>query len=275
MQPTKETLEQTYLREFLQDQTSLRISEIEMVMPPRPDAWATVREKGRLRTLDIELTKYHVDESSNVQGGSPGVRRDRIWKKVQQHLVGPLQTNPLKFDVWVTLKDKDFLPDRDVEAFAKELEQLVRNSSFPGDILVMYCDARYTSMSSKTGQESANIPAKYTNLHNHLKKLRICKVSYEPLFWTCTNCSAANINVSPHLLAEIIETKSVKKYEWRESAEKWLLIYASGDAVVARGAPFPDFVDWQNEDLQKSCISSQFQRIFFWERVAGWTKSIK
>jgi len=274
MQSTKESREETYLRQFLQGEMGFQISRIEMMMPPRPDAWAGVIEKGHTRTLDIEITEYHVDESPNVQGGSPGVRRDRIWKKIQEHLLGSLQTSPLNLDVLVTLKG-EFVPDRDVQAFAQELEEVVRNASFRADHLVIYTDLRQAAMSSKAGQESASIPTKYVNLHRYLEKLRVWKVSYNALFWTCTNCSAANINVSPQLLVEIIKSKSSKKYDWREGAEKWLLIFASGHAIVARGAPFLDFVDWQNNDLQECCHSSQFERIFFWDCIGRWNKSIK
>ncbi len=83
------------------------------------------------------------------------------------------------------------------------------------------------------------------------------------------------INVDPRLLSELIKRKSGKSYEWRKGAQKWLLIYDSGHAVVARGAPIPNFVDWQNEQLQECCRESPFEHILFWECIREWKVPMK
>jgi len=173
------------------------------------------------------------------------------------------------------MKHNQFLPDRDAQPFAEELLTLVRETSFRANQLTIYTDQRETEMWSRAGIESKTVPIKYQLVHHHVEKLHMWKVSYCHPLWTCTNCAAANINVDPILLGELIKRKYLKSYEWREGAEKWLLIYASGHAVVARGAPIPDFVDWKSEQLQKCCRESPFERIFFWECIRQWTVRMK
>jgi hypothetical protein len=131
------------------------------------------------------------------------------------------------------------------------------------------------AMLAKQGLESATVPIIYQLLNRFLDEMHISKVCHDVFSWTCTNCEAGMMNVDPGRLGDQIKKKSDTSYEWRVGAEKWLLIYASGESIVSQGAPFPDFVDWQYEQLQAPCRDSSFERIFFWERCTRWTKSIK
>ncbi len=89
------------------------------------------------------------------------MRRDRIWRKVQDHLVKPLSTNPLELAVSVTFKDNEFLADRDAHLFAEELLSLVREASFRTNQLAIYTDHRETEMWSRAGIETATVPDRY------------------------------------------------------------------------------------------------------------------
>lgn len=107
------------------------------------------------------------------------------------------------------------------------------------------------------------------------RTLVLTKVSYNSLYWTCTNASAAMVGLLPKRLAADVRKKSSKTYKWAENSEKWLLICAAGDSIVGTAGPLRADDGWQDEDLLAACRTSSFDRIYFWDRPHRWHKRLK
>jgi hypothetical protein len=121
----------------------------------------------------------------------------------------------------------------------------------------------------------SDLQAEFPLLARCVETLTLRKVSYHGFHWTCTNASAAVVGLLPERVGDIVRRKGNKPYRWARNGEKWLLICASGESVVATAGPPPTPAEWADLDLQAACKASPFDRVYFWDRPHRWHKRLK
>jgi hypothetical protein len=263
MRNRQKQVEKFLVREFLEK--GLRLNVIRLLgrnpgpNSRRPDIYAVIEKDGGNTVLEIELTEYQVDTPSGKEGGSPGERLNSFWREVQESLWRRLSKGPVKVEVLVTLNDPSKVKKKEARGFAEELVRLARKFDLSASK-----DALFTAFQPK-----------FPLLAQYVRKLILKKVSYYSFAWTCTNASAAMVGVLPKHVANLVQKKGNKTYTWAKKAEKWLLVCASGRAIVGHGGPPPNPVTWQDPELQAACKVSPFDRVFFWDRVRNWYQWLK
>jgi hypothetical protein len=95
--------------------------------------------------------------------------------------------------------------------------------------------------------------------------------------WTCFNTTTGVITLSVDYIESAIINKNSKAstYSRNGTSELWLLVSAAGDRVNTRGLRFHERAMLDDARLMSCCSSSPFDRIAFWERIAGWYKWLK
>jgi len=256
---SKPDVEKLLANEFLRDALGISVTTLVSQSEPRPDVYASVEDNGRMLKLQIELTEYHIDASRRQKGGSPGMRSQRLWRAVQASLGRRLTRAPLNVDVHVRLKDPLKTSESIALPLAAELVEFARRFDF----------------GLSTAAVATAFGAKFPLLREHVHRLRLTKVTFNSFHWTCANISAAAVGLLPDRVAELIESKNRKTYSWFPNAERWLLICASGSAIVGTAGPRPLGPTWRNVRIEAACTSSPFDRIYFWDRPHEWHEGLK
>src|SRR5262249_5218033 len=157
---------------------------------------------------------------------------------------------------WVTLHDHVNIKATDIRAFAEELVRFARAFDFP-----------------PSGEASpTSFPPDFPLLIQYVHRVRLKKVGYYAAAWSCTNASVANVGFCPDRVAGLILDKSQKRYAWGPNSAKWLLVCASGAAVVGTAGPRLSKSHRQEPEIQAACKASPFDHIYFWDRVHGWSE---
>jgi hypothetical protein len=250
-------IEKHLVREFFE--TALRIPVRRLVgrQPPRPDVYCVLRTEGPRALVEVELVEYQIDAAA--KGGSPGERLQTFWDSVQDSLRRRLTRRRIQVEVSVTLKNPSLIRQRDARALAAELVRFARGHNF----------------SSPESDIVEQFPPRCPLLQQYVRQLRLTKVSYYSIGWRCSNASTAFVGLSTATLARLVRTKAEKGYTWAKNSERWLLICASGRAIVGHAGPRPFRHEWQNPDLKVACRASSFDKIYFWDRPGGWHKRLK
>ena len=281
MRNCQKDVEKFLVRNFLENAIGLTVRRLLSRLPPKPDIYAVVERNEQKSALEIELTEYQVDSSGDQEGGSPGARLNSFWRKVQASLYRRLSRKPLNVEVLVTLDNPSAVKVRTARAFAEELVRLARGFDFPasGSCNITVFKPRFPLMARYLHTSEAcivkDLHPEFPVLAKYASKLTLTRVSYTGFLWQCTNASAAMVGFSSKRVADDIRRKANNTYKWAKNSEKWLLVCASGDAIVGTAGPPPALDIWQDEALQAACIASPFERVYFWDRPHGWHKCLK
>jgi hypothetical protein len=205
-----------------------------------------------------------VDDPRDGEGGSPSKRASGLWDKVRAELLPRLEVLRLPVLLHVHLKEPIRLGTRHVRQLADELIRFAREAC-PRD---QHTRERHEAFSA----------AAYPLLHEYVEWIYLFRFPDGTCIidWSCSNLAAACVGVVPSNINDRVVLKSGKTYAWRPGAERWLLLYASGDSVTSRGGPPPpDRSIWRDKDLRIACEASVFDRIVFWDRVRRWHEWLK
>jgi hypothetical protein len=252
-----------YAGEFLRDELRRKLAEVKPAIHDPPDCSAFVTNADGITTLvDLELAEYYVDNPAGDAGGSTAKRVTSCWDKVRANLSPQLEKLKLPVDVAVRFKEPVSLKNGQVSTFADELIRFARE----------FCTNKHLE---RTTHEA--FPPEYTLLNEHVERIALTYLEGTVVIcWHCSNITAAHIGVRRSHLADLVRRKSVKNFAWTPGAEKWFLVYASGGAVTSGGGwPPPDESIWDDTELVAACLSSVFDRIYFWERVRRWHNRLK
>ena len=236
----------------------------------RPDAMLTLRKGTSEKRVGIEHTGYHNDAEPGTT--SPVTWSDEFWRKVQSSLVSRVgQRRHLRCvsaRVWLT--EGLSKPDDSIQSakqLAKEIIEFVEDHPPHGP-------ARTFWRCRDFGGQAA--------MEDFLKSITISRVPHDPgramaHHWRCSDVNAGNVGLDLAYVGKAMKKKSEKaaNYNWEDADEKWLLIAASGETISDGAGPLIGGVNWATPEMVELCRESPFDRIIFWERIAGWYKWIK
>ena len=252
--------EKFLIRKFLE---SLGYDVPRLAGGERPDARATVSRDGRTSRLGVELTLYHVDAAPGTKKGSHGSQLHAFWQEVQRSLfrrLNPRRT-PLTLDVHVSLK-------RGVKTYPSEARSLAAE-------LVAFAQENAPKPGQRVSVKA--FPGTYPLIEKYMRKVIVSNIAPAVAFhWGCTEASTASVGVVVEHVTKHVETKGRKcrTYKWGNVDGRWLLICASGWPIVSSAGPRPESVDWRSAELVEACISSGFDKIFFYERPWEWCQQV-
>jgi hypothetical protein len=281
MRNTQRVREKLLAREFLHNELGITIYRLLGRSPPRADCYAVIEKNKNREIIEIELTEYQVDTTAGQKGGSPGVRLDSFWRKVNESLRRRLSRKPIDVEVIVTFDDASAVKNSFAPAFAAELVRLARGFDFPASrtCTITVFKPQFPRMAEflHTSKECIvrDLRPEFPLLAEFARTLVVTKVSYNSLRWACTNASAAMVGLLPNRLAADVRNKSSKTYKWAKNSEKWLLICAAGDSVVGTAGPSHLSDGWQDTEVLAACRTSSFDRVYFWDRPHQWHKRLK
>jgi|Deesub1362A_J573_1020465.scaffolds.fasta_scaffold00027_173 hypothetical protein len=248
------------IREFL----NFRGCKVLRIIPnERPDAIVVIEEAGKRKKVGIEHTEYHVDAPPGKP--SSGRKVHSFWHHVRSSIRRRVSHRPILKHITglVSLKEDNHPRQSRARDLAEELVKLALEhiNAIPNG------EHRINNFSNK----------KYPLLSRYVKKVILygtgsaCNVS-----WGCVNANVSAIGVSAKEITLIIQnkTKEFPKYCWGNVKERWLLISASGKTVFNLATSHPERVEWEANTLQSACLSSNVDRIFFWDRTFNWYKEV-
>jgi len=281
MRSSQKVREKLLAREFLHDVLGMTIYRLLGRSPPRADCYAVIQRNEQTEIIEIELTEYQVDSLAGQKGGSPGVRLSSFWRKVKESLFRRLSRHRLNVEVIVTLEDASAVKNDIAPAFAEELVRFARGIDLPttGMCTITVFKPKFARMAAypPTSEDCfvKDLRPEFPILAKFVGTLRLSKVTYNSLHWTCTNASAAMVGLLPNRLEADVRNKSRKTYKWAKNSEKWLLICAAGDSIVGTACPHLAVDGWQDEELLAACKTSPFDRVYFWDRPHRWHERLK
>jgi hypothetical protein len=283
MPRNQKTVEKELVGEFLNRCFGLTVCRLSARMPPHPDIRAVIKRNAGNSILEIELTKYHVDSSPEVNYGSPGARLDGFWWSTYRSLMRRLPRKHFRpLQISVTLKTP-MSSAPSPRLFAAELSQFVRQFRFQYDYSKsawVGADNRLPALPSWIAKQRGfdevhQFPPSFPLLIRHSKGIRVRRVEYDGPSWSCQNISATGVGLNiPHLV-ELIKKKNSKAYTVGHDSSKLLLIHASGSPIVSAIGPCPTPARWKDRRLEAVCASSHFHHIYVWERGRDWRKCLK
>jgi hypothetical protein len=268
-------VEQFLIREFVCDALHYTISLPEWC--ESPDAILTLR-KGRIkRRVAIEHTGYFNDTMAGRR--SPLTPISGFWKRVQTslghrishrkhlaHVTGRVRLNVRRFAEQPNPKTQEEL----ARQFAEEI--------------VDFLEAHPITDSARFPSHSANSPgiefSDFPMLKSMVASMRIRRspglIRLPRCSWLCDNVTTGSIGLNLTYIRTSVARKNKKavNYDWRSADEKWLLIVAAG-GNLSENAGAPEEQQWNDSELRTLCCASPFDRIYFWERIRRWYKSLK
>jgi hypothetical protein len=230
-----------------------------------------VSRAGRKKRIGVELTEYFNDAMPG--DSSPVAAIDGFWRNVQTSLmrrISHLGHRPHLVETEARVTFGECPPPR------KALAGLLAGE------LVAFASAQQIQEREYRTVRARDFGAEYPKMKRWVKSIllyRNCAGVRVPsrCSWECDNVSCGAMGLRLEYIKSIIETKNDKaaNYDWRDAEEKWLLIVASDARVGNRsGPPVPEDT-WNDEGLTGLCRESPYDRIFVWESVRCWCKSLR
>jgi len=256
--------ELAFLDLFLRGHLKLADVEIGKTFKETPDGSATINNPdGTTSILDFELVEYFVDEPVRGSGGAPSKKAAGCWRKVQKAIYSRLKLLRLSIDLLIRFKEPMVLKSSQTNQLADEMIRFAQE----------FCPRGYLSQSEHKQFSATTYPL----LHQSVGRIDLSNhEGLEISHWQCENISVASIGVVIPILIKHVEEKNAKSFNWSKDAEKCLLIYASGESTQSGAGPDPpDPRIWNDAGLVDICNSSQFNRIYFWEKVRRWDHRLK
>ena len=241
--------------------------------PPAPDALLTLRKGTEMKTIAIEHTEYFNDEIEAAMEGKKGKTNSQgmpvfqFWRKVKESLKRRISQRSRRYDGKGMIR-------ANVKLSVNRIQK--QNPRQLAGELLDFVEANLGQRKAKYDRR-ADFDG-YPTMKNAVVSLRFeVTDSWDYFDWQCQNISSGVIGTDVRKITERIKGKNKKaaKYDCGTASEKWLLIAASGSTPGNRAAPADAQVNWVDEELQEVCGISPFVRVFFWERVSQWYKSLK
>lgn len=243
---------------------------VEEAYPDRPDALLTLREGDNTKLIALELTRYFNDTLAGSL--SPLTPYEEFWERVQDNLLPLINQREHLTGVQVVVDLRQNLSKpADPIALARKL----------AEEFVEFLKANPIRQSERRRHQPSDFDA-YPTIKSLIAGMRLSRLSFDPpvasrFAWKCNNITCGDVNLSLDYIKSAIanKTKKAGQYNWEKAQEKWLLI-AAGRRINSNCAGSPDHdVNWNDSDLLTACQDSPFNRIVFWEMVAGWHKWIE
>jgi len=236
-----------------------------------PDALLTLCKGKSKKRVAIEHTDYFNDTITGKR--SLLTTCNEFWRLVQDSLVRRIsQLSHLNgISARVRLERKLSKPENPTESARKLAKEIVAFTESHPVRLSEHC--RWCSRDFDNG---------YPTMQSLLASLWLSRWTNDAVFasrcsWICCNVATGQIGFSLPYIKTAIENKNEKAsgYDWGNADEKWLLIAASGHTVSNRAGPHTQDADWTDAGLMELCRNSPFDRMFFWERISHWYKSME
>ena len=271
-------VEKFLIREFVCEALRYAVSRCEWC--ESPDAILTLRKGANARRVAIEHTGYFND---TVAGKcSPLTPLAEFWKSVQISLGRRFSQRKDLADVTGRVRlHTQRLSERMNPATPATREVIARQLA--GE-LVDFLKTNPVTTAERFPRHSANSPGTEFADFPMLKELvDYMSVRRSPGFvlrprcsWLCDNITTGSIGLNLEYIKSSIKKKNEKatKYNWRSADEKWLLIVAGGGNLSEQAGIVED-KEWNDSELRELCRASPFDRIYFWERIRFWYKSLK
>lgn len=242
-----------------------------------PDSVLTLRKGAYTRRVAIEHTGYFND---TVAGKcSPLTPISDFWKSVQTslgrrfsqrkdlaELAGRVRLHTRRLSRRLDPATRETL----ARQFAGELADFLRTNP-------VTTPARFPRYSaSAPGTEFYDFP-RLKELVDNMRVRRSPGLALLPrCSWLCGNITTGSIGLNLDYVKSSVKRKNKKaaKYDWRSADEKWLLIVAGGSNLSEQAGIVED-TEWNDSELRALCHASPFDRIYFWERIRCWYKSLK
>ncbi len=264
---TKKQKERFLIREFL-GLLGYSIRRARSPDPPAPDAILTLREGTATKKLAVELTEYFNDTGhAAARNGSPGMRILGFWRNVEDSLKRRRRQRWRRYHGKGTILGNVHLNAKRV---AKNDERELAKE------VLDFLEA-HLARTSGLFQRRVDFDG-YPTMKKVVVSLQFDVThGFDCCHWACQNISFGFIGTNADVIRLAIAKKTSEdaKYKCGPADEIWLLIAASGSGPSNRSGPASQQVNWSDADLQRLCCNSRFARIFFWERVAQWYKSLK
>ena len=272
---TPKAVEQFLIREFVGEALHYRISRAKWC--ESPDAILTLQNRKREKRVAIEHTGYFNDTTAGEC--SPLTPISDFWKNVQISLGRRISHRRHLADImgWVWLNQKHFADRPAPKIQVKMARQFAEE-------LVAFLETHPITDSARFPAHTADSPGTeflgFPMLRTMVASLSVRRTSGLVLLprcsWVCNNITTGCIGLNLSYIKTAIEKKNAKaeNYDWRSADEKWLLIVAAG-GNLSEQAGQSEAQAWNDSELLTLSGVSPFDRIYFWERVRRWYKTLK
>jgi hypothetical protein len=269
---TQKQGEKDLIREFVRA-SGYSISRPQWV--ESPDAVLTLRKGTVMSRAAIEITDYYNDTDAGEC--SPRTPIFDFWDAVQTSVIRRIshRTNLADIQAFVTLRE-----NRIPQQNGKKLAVVQQDARRLAQDVVAFVNVHEIPVLSPV-KFTSNDFAGYPTLESLVTSMSVYRIGggcrAHRCGWRCSNTSFGFIGTDVDRIKIAIDRKNTKaaRYNWRSANEKWLLIAASGSSPSNRAGPPDQLVNWSDPQLQQVCGNSPFQRIFFWDYVLCWYKSLK
>ncbi|HUT33084.1 MAG TPA: hypothetical protein VNE39_06375 [Planctomycetota bacterium] len=270
---TRKECERFLIREFMM---LLGYRIVRMESSESPDCFLTISKGVNRSRIGVELTEYHVDAPPG--SASAGRAVSAFSELVQASLVRRISHRPCLQTTWANfslsrakaaaLAKDDGDRNRLARSIARELVAVALEHPLgPGE---------QWSASRREFRKDHSMLADWVG-HVRFHRPQGDFQANPYLNWCCHEAVAANVGPVEQHLVEAIAGKQRKAsgYRWRNAAERWLVVAASGATPYNCIGPWTGDVEGALASAVLACADSGFDRIFVWERVSGWYRQLK
>jgi hypothetical protein len=230
----------------------------------RPDAFVTFDRDGQRLEVGLELTDYHSDPAE--PGGAPSRVRQAAWDQLDEEIRRRVRTRPELHYVSgvVSLKGSSLPPKREASSLAEELVRFAAEA-----IAGRRCP---TQIGYGRPAHAGPFGCGYPLMDRYISCIWLLPTSRRIGPWICSRVQWGSTGFDPRIVRQIVVKKeeAAAGYNWGTAPERWLLIVAGADPCVAQNWVGPK-LGLELELKRAACGPLRnFDRVFFYERVAGW-----
>ena len=244
---SKKESEKAIMQGFLE---RIGIQQFTLTERERPDFEISIPLENDHVTIACELTDFATDKKSY---GSGDRRFQKLWLSFAEALRRRLQNEGLSHyygAIHFKTPDRTKLPAKN-EVLIEEIVQAVKQ-----------CIPHNQNNGSFTIK-----PAGFPTLEQHIEHIYIKNTTPEhDILWWCAHLQTGEMSLVDTINgiqnSIVDKNNSANSYQWPDSKEKWLLVYAP-----SRGIHDTAFIESSVEEVEKIKFQSAcFDRIFLWDK---------
>ena len=250
--PRGKKLESWLIEKMLE---SLGSPETSVEETERPDFFFSIEVDNRIVRVGCETTSLYASDSDDTAGvGSSEARFWENWRSFADRLRIELSKSSdstvqsIYGAIHFLRPDHEVLDQLNQETFIREIVQLLEESPSVD---------RIESFSSE----------KYPQLSSYVSHIWTADVIDRPILWWAAHLRTGRLLDPGLAIRRIVSRKAIaeKKYDWRESEMRWLVITAPGRGILDR------FPSYNGLTSKLSDIQSGFSHVFLFAwGLNGW-----